>query len=220
MAFVFIERIQELKQLDRIMSNTEKNTLEQDRAEQEVTVNGVDQNAEDQQAQVDAADTEQVQSVPTLESLQAELETQQAQFTDQLLRTKAEMENVRRRSEKQISDSRKYANEAIAKELVNVRDSLQIASETEIEADDSDAVKSMQEGLALTLKQLDSLFEKFSIIEVAPQAGDKLDPNLHQAMTMVPSDEVEPGCVVNTIQRGYQLHERLLRPAMVVVAQK
>lgn len=220
MAFVFIERIQELKQLDRIMSNTEKNTPEQEQTEQEITVNDVDQNADDQQTQLDAADAAQVQSIPTLESLQAELETQQAQFTDQLLRTKAEMENVRRRSEKQISDSRKYANEAIAKELVNVRDSLQIASETEIEADDSDAVKSMQEGLALTLKQLDSLFEKFSIIEVAPQAGDKLDPNLHQAMTMVPSDEVEPGCVVNTIQRGYQLHERLLRPAMVVVAQK
>jgi len=87
----------------------------------------------------------------------------------------------------QVADSRKYANEAMAKELVTVRDSLQIASETEIEADDSDAVKSMREGLELTLKQLDSLFDKFSIA---------------------------------TIQRGYQLHDRLLRPAMVVVAQK
>ena len=156
----------------------------------------------------------------TVESLQAELETQQAQFTDQLLRVKAEMENVRRRSDKQISDSRKYANEGMAKELINVRDSLQIASETEIETDDSDAVKSMKEGLELTLKQLDSLLDKFSIVEISPDAGDKLDPNLHQAMTMIPSEDVEPGCVVNTIQRGYQLHERLLRPAMVVVAQK
>ncbi len=209
------------------MSNTENNTPEQEPIEQEAAENAnaidasADQNAENQQAQVDAEDESKAQqSIPTVESLQAELEVQQAQFTDQLLRTKAEMENVRRRSEKQISDSRKYANEGIAKELVNVRDSLQIASETEIETDDSDAVKSMREGLSLTLKQLDSLFEKFSIVEVAPQAGDKLDPNLHQAMTMVPSDDVEPGCVVNTIQRGYQLHERLLRPAMVVVAQK
>jgi len=156
----------------------------------------------------------------TIESLQVELETQQAQFTDQLLRVKAEMENVRRRSDKQVADSRKYANEAMAKELINVRDSLQIASETEIESNDSDAVKSMREGLELTLKQLDSLFEKFSITELSPVAGDKLDPNLHQAMTMVPSDEVAPGSVINTIQRGYQLHDRLLRPAMVVVAQK
>ena len=199
------------------MSNTEnKETLEKEIVEES---SDLEQNTEPKE--VDVADEEAAeQSESTIESLQAELETQQAQFTDQLLRTKAEMENVRRRSEKQVSDSRKFANEGIAKELINVRDSLQIASETEIETDDSDAVKSMREGLALTLKQLDSLFEKFSITEISPQAGDKLDPNLHQAMTMVPSDEVKPGCVVNTIQRGYQLHERLLRPAMVVVAQK
>jgi molecular chaperone GrpE len=157
---------------------------------------------------------------PTIESLQAELDAQQTQFTDQLLRTKAEMENVRRRTDKQISDNRKYANDGIARELINVRDSLQIASDTEIEGTDSDAVKSMREGLELTLKQLDSLFEKFSIVEIAPQSGDKVDPHLHQAMAMIPSDEVEPGTIVNTIQRGYQLHDRLLRAAMVVVAQK
>lgn len=194
------------------MSNTGNKETSQE-LEEEINV---DQAAVAEQEEAPEANA----SEPTVESLQAELEVQQAQFTDQLLRTKAEMENVRRRSEKQISDSRKFANDGIARELVNVRDSLQIASETEIEAQDSDAVKSMREGLELTLKQLDSLFEKFSITEIAPVAGDKLDPNLHQAMTMVPSDEVEPGSVVNTIQRGYQLHDRLLRPAMVVVAQK
>ncbi len=194
------------------MSNTGNKETSQE-LEEEINV---DQAAVAEQEEAPEANA----SEPTVESLQAELEAQQAQFTDQLLRTKAEMENVRRRSEKQISDNRKFANDGIARELVNVRDSLQIASETEIEAQDSDAVKSMREGLELTLKQLDSLFEKFSITEIAPVAGDKLDPNLHQAMTMVPSDEVEPGSVVNTIQRGYQLHDRLLRPAMVVVAQK
>ena len=202
------------------MSNTEnkENTEVINEAEQVVETSeplaGSKGNSEEP-AEIDEANI-----VDTVESLRSELETQQAQFTDQLLRVKAEMENVRRRSEKQISDSRKYANEGIAKELINVRDSLQIASETEIETDDSDAVKSMQEGLELTLKQLDSLLDKFSIVEINPSAGDKLDPNLHQAMTMIPSEDVEPGCIVNTIQRGYQLHERLLRPAMVVVAQK
>ena len=202
------------------MSNTEnkENTEVINEAEQVVETSeplaGSKGNSEEP-AEIDEANI-----VDTVESLRSELETQQAQFTDQLLRVKAEMENVRRRSEKQISDSRKYANEGIAKELINVRDSLQIASETEIETDDSDAVKSMQEGLELTLKQLDSLLDKFSIVEISPSAGDKLDPNLHQAMTMIPSEDVEPGCIVNTIQRGYQLHERLLRPAMVVVAQK
>ncbi len=194
------------------MSNTGNKETSQE-LEEEINVDQADVAEQEEAPEANASE-------PTVESLQAELEAQQAQFTDQLLRTKAEMENVRRRSEKQISDSRKFANDGIARELVNVRDSLQIASETEIEAQDSDAVKSMREGLELTLKQLDSLFEKFSITEIAPVAGDKLDPNLHQAMTMVPSDEVEPGSVVNTIQRGYQLHDRLLRPAMVVVAQK
>lgn len=202
------------------MSNTENNTPENEATElnDAANENAVNESA-DQNAEV-PAEQATAQGIPTLESLQAELDAQQAQFTDQLLRTKAEMENVRRRSEKQVSDSRKFANEGIAKELINVRDSLQIASETDVEAGDSDAVKSMREGLELTLKQLDSLFEKFAIAQISPQAGDKLDPNLHQAMTMIPSDDVEPGCVVNTIQRGYQLHERLLRPAMVVVAQK
>ena len=202
------------------MSNTENKDASQEAHDQTVEASEVTAEKETASETQQAENSEPEIVEDTVESLQAELETQQAQFTDQLLRVKAEMENVRRRSDKQVSDSRKYANEALAKELINVRDSLQIASETEIESDDSDAVKSMREGLELTLKQLDSLFEKFSIIELSPAAGDKLDPNLHQAMTMVPSDDVAPGSVVNTIQRGYQLHDRLLRPAMVVVAQK
>ena len=203
------------------MSNTENKDASKEAQDQ--TVEASESTAEEKEThsgieQAENSEPEVVEA--TIESLQVELETQQAQFTDQLLRVKAEMENVRRRSDKQVADGRKYANEAMAKELINVRDSLQIASETEIESDDSDAVKSMREGLELTLKQLDSLFEKFSITELSPEAGDKLDPNLHQAMTMVPSDDIAPGNVVNTIQRGYQLHDRLLRPAMVVVAQK
>jgi len=202
------------------MSNTENSN--KDQAEKpEIDAESVKEQDSDQLEQNSVENTEELETdQPSVESLQAELEAQKAEFTDQLLRVKAEMENVRRRSDKQVSDNRKYANEGIAKELVNVRDSLQIASDTEIEADDSDAVKSMREGLELTLKQMDTLFEKFSIAEICPEAGDKLDPNLHQAMTMVPNEEVEPGCVVNTIQRGYQLHDRLIRPAMVVVAQK
>ena len=203
------------------MSNTEKqNTKNQDQSDQieeSLAEEVVDSESSDV---VNDEELKEEVSEPTLESLQAEIEAQKAQFTDQLLRTKAELENLRRRTAKQIADNRKYANDAIARELIVVRDSLQIASETELETNDSDAVKSMSEGLTLTLKQLDTLFEKFSIVEIAPQAGEKLDPNVHQAMSMIPSEEVAPGTVVNTIQRGYQLHDRLLRPAMVVVAQK
>ena len=147
-----------------------------------------------------------------------ELEAQLSDAKDQYLRAKAEMENIRRRTDKQISDSRKFAVESFAKELLGVRDSLQLAAEVEVEAQDSDAVKSMKEGLGLTLKQLDGVFSKFAIEEIAPDTGEKLDPNLHQAMTMVPSDEVEAGCIISTMQKGYQLNERLLRPAMVIIA--
>lgn len=142
------------------------------------------------------------------------------QLKDQILRVQAEMVNVRRRSEEEVSKARKFAVEGFAKELLGARDSLQLAAETELETEDSDAVKSMHEGLGITLKQLDAAFTRFSITEVAPEAGDKLDPNLHQAMTMVPSEDVEPGAIVSTIQKGYQLNDRLLRPAMVVVANK
>jgi len=148
----------------------------------------------------------------------AALESQLNEYKDQYIRAKAEMENIRRRADKQIADSRKFAVEGFAKELLGVRDSLQLAAEVEVEAEDSDAVKGMKEGLGLTLKQLDGVFNKFSIQEIAPNAGDKLDPNLHQAMTMIPSAEVEAGCIVSTMQKGYQLNERLLRPAMVIVA--
>jgi len=148
----------------------------------------------------------------------AALESQLNEYKDQYIRAKAEMENIRRRADKQIADSRKFAVEGFAKELLGVRDSLQLAAEVEVEAEDSDAVKGMKEGLGLTLKQLDGVFNKFSIQEIAPNAGDKLDPNPHQAMTMIPSAEVEAGCIVSTMQKGYQLNERLLRPAMVIVA--
>lgn len=207
------------------MSGEEKKQAEEFEDLNDMAPDDVEQ-SDDQELQdtnqVDQEIPEQSESIdePTIESLQAELEAQQAEFKDQLLRVKAEMENVRRRADKQVSDSRKYANEAIARELLTVRDSLQLAANTEIEADDSDAVKSMREGLSLTLKQIDALFEKFHVAIVTPEKGHKLDPNLHQAMTMVPSEEVEAGAIIETIQSGYQLHDRLLRPAMVVVAQK
>lgn len=149
-----------------------------------------------------------------------ELQQQADEYKDQFLRAKAEAENIRRRSDKQLADSRKYAVEGFARELITVRDSLQLAADVELEAGDSDAVKSMHEGLVLTLKQLDGVFEKFSIEQIAPEAGEKPDPNLHQAMSMQPSEDVAPGCIISVLQQGYKLHDRLLRPAMVIVAKK
>jgi len=134
------------------------------------------------------------------------------------LRAKAEEDNVRRRAEKDIANGRKFAVEGFAKEMVNVYDSLKLAAAVDLTGDADDAIKSVHEGVEITLKQLGAGFAKYSLKEISPEVGDKLDPNHHQAMSMVESDEVESGCIINVIQAGFELHDRLLRPAMVIVA--
>ena len=154
-------------------------------------------------------------------NLQTELEAAQAEvmkLKDAYLRAKAEEDNVRRRAEKEVANSRKFAVEGFAKEMLNVYDSLKLAIAVELAEDADDAIKSVHEGVNITLKQLQAALTKFSISEIQPAVGDKLDPNLHQAMSMIESDEVQSGSVINVIQSGFQLHDRLLRPAMVVVA--
>ena len=142
-----------------------------------------------------------------------------AKLKDAFLRAKAEEDNVRRRAEKDVANSRKFAVEGFAKELLSVRDSLSLAATVELDQSESDSVKSMKEGVDITLKQLDSALAKFAVKEIAANPGDQLDPHLHQAMSMIESADVESGCIVNVIQTGFTLHERLLRPCLVVVAQ-
>lgn len=157
------------------------------------------------------------------ESLAAQLEAAQAELADQKdrhMRVIAEAENIRRRAETDVANARKYAIEGFASEILAVRDSLEIARALEISEDDAGAVAKMKEGLDLTLKQLDSALAKFSVEVVDPQKGDKLDPERHQAMTTQESDNVPPNHIVNVLQKGYTIHDRLLRPAMVVVAKK
>jgi len=162
-------------------------------------------------------DVDAVESPDTDDELAA-AQVEIAKLKDAFLRAKAEEDNVRRRAEKDVANGRKFAVEGFAKEMLNVYDSLKLAVSVEL-ADDADgAIKSVHEGVGITLKQLNSAFAKFSLAEINPVTGDKLDPNLHQAMTMVESEEIESGCIINVIQAGFQLHDRLLRPAMVVVA--
>lgn len=151
-----------------------------------------------------------------LESVKAEL----AEHKDRYLRAAAEAENIRRRADNDVASARKFAIEGFASEILAVRDSLEIARSLEISEDDSSAVAKMKEGLDLTLKQLDSALAKFSIEPVDPDNGDKLDPEFHQAMSTQESDNVPPNHIVSVIQKGYKIHDRLLRPAMVVVAKK
>ncbi len=149
------------------------------------------------------------------EALEQELENAQqkvAEYHDKTLRMQAEMENLRKRNERDLSNAHKYAIEKFASELLQVKDSLELG----LDAGDVDVAK-LQEGTALTLKMMNAVLEKFAIEEVNP-IGETFDPNLHQAMTMQESNEHEPNTVVSVMQKGYILNDRLLRPAMVIVA--
>lgn len=145
------------------------------------------------------------------------LATQRAEENwDKLVRVQAEMENLRRRTEKEIGDARKFALERFAKELLVVLDSLELG----IQAAQGDGaeVSKLREGSELTLKQFLSVLEKFNVQPVDP-VGQKFNPELHQAMAMEPTTAAEPNTVTKVFQKGYVLNERLLRPAMVVIAQ-
>ena len=168
--------------------------------------NAVDQEASDADSNPDEAS----------ELEQAQLEI--AKLKDAFLRAKAEEDNVRRRAEKEVSNSRKFAVEGFAKEMLNVFDSLKLATQNEPAEDADETVKNIYDGSKITLNQLSSAFAKFAVKEISPEVGDKLDPNLHQAMSMVESQDVDSGHIITVIQAGFELHERLLRPAMVVVA--
>ncbi len=141
-----------------------------------------------------------------------------SEMQDNFLRAKAEMENIRRRAQNEVVTARKYALEGFANEILLVNDSLDQAVQVTIDDDESEAVVNMNQGLALTLKQLETVLGKFSITEVEAGPGVKFDPDKHQAISMVASDEIESSHIINVMQKGFVLKDRLLRPAMVVVA--
>jgi molecular chaperone GrpE len=128
------------------------------------------------------------------------------------LRAKAETDNVRRRGQEEVAKAHRFGLEGFAGALLAVKDSLDAALTVE-----NTSIESFKEGVELTARQLDSVFEKFAIREINP-AGEKFDPHRHQAISQVPSDQ-EPNTVVNVLQKGYLLNDRVLRPALVTVAQ-
>ena len=139
----------------------------------------------------------------------AEQEAQE--HRDAWLRAKAEGENIRKRAQTDVASAHKFALESFAAELLPVKDSLEAALAAE-----TVTVESLKSGDELTLKQLKAALEKFSILEVNP-VGEKFDPHRHQAISMVEAD-AEANTVVQVLQKGYLLHERVLRPALVTVA--
>ena len=154
----------------------------------------------------------------TAEALAAS-QAEAAALKDQLLRALAETENVRRRAQRDREEAGKYAITAFARELVGVADNLRRAiSAVPAEALANDeALKNLTAGVELTERQLLTAFERFQLRKIEP-LGEKFDSNLHQAMFELPADGQPPGTVVQVLQPGYVLHDRLIRPAMVGVA--
>lgn len=155
--------------------------------------------------------TSQSEITPSLEQLLKEAELRATEHHDAWLRAKAEADNIRKRAQSDIANAHKYAIEKFSSELLAVMDSLEAALTVE-----NATLENFKNGVELTHKQLVAVFEKFNIKVINP-VGEKFDPHLHQAMCMVES-ELAPNTVTQVLQRGYLLHDRVIRPAMVAVA--
>jgi molecular chaperone GrpE len=156
---------------------------------------------------------------PDASELTVLLEDARAKADDthnQLLRVRAEMENMKRRQSKELANAHKFALEGFVKELLQVRDSLELGKAA---ADAPDAgVEKLREGTELTLKLLTDVMTKFGVERIDPE-GEPFDPEYHQAMSMQPRADVPPNTVVSVVQSGYLLNGRLMRPALVMVSQ-
>ncbi|MDX1804730.1 MAG: nucleotide exchange factor GrpE [Alcanivorax sp.] len=172
---------------------------------------------------VAAADEQQVAAEdvqePTAEARLAEVEAELAQVKKALgeadIRAQAEVQNMRRRAERDVQHAHKFALEKFAGDLLSVADNLERGLAA-LDADD-EALKAAREGIELTLKSLMDVFARYNLEQIDP-AGEPFNPELHEAMTMVPVPNAEPNSVIDVLEKGYQLNGRLLRPARVVVS--
>ncbi len=154
----------------------------------------------------------------TIESLSEQIEalkTSAADSLDKAIRAHAELDNVRKRATRDIENAHKYALDKFINELLPVLDSMELGLNA---SDNVEDVSSLREGMDLTMKMFCSSLEKSGVSPVDPQKGDKFNPDQHEAVNMQEVDDAESGTVVTTLQKGYELNGRLIRPAMVIVA--
>ena len=135
---------------------------------------------------------------------------------NQLLRAKADLDNLRRRAERDVEQAHRYGLERLVQELLPIKDSLELGLSASQGAE-GEAVKGLREGTELTRKMLQNALEKFGVKELNPQ-GERFNPELHQAMSVQERADAEPNSVLLVCQKGYLLHDRLIRPAMVIVS--
>lgn len=152
--------------------------------------------------------------VPDLQVKLEEALAKSDEYYDQVLRTKAELDNVRKRSQREVESAHKYAIEKFINELLPVIDSMELGQQA---ADTATEIEQIKEGVDMTLNMFSSLLEKFDIEKINPE-GDNFDPEFHQAMSLQETADAAPNSVIAVMQKGYSIAGRLLRPAMVVVA--
>ena len=172
----------------------------------------VEEAPEDAQTEVSEPEPEGTGADIDPEAALAEVQAKADENWERYLRALAEVENIRKRAGRDVENAHKFALERFGKELLGVKDTLEMGLALE-----GASVESLLEGSNATLKLLAGTLERFGIVEVDP-AGEPFDPEFHEAISMQPSTAVEPGSVVTVVQKGYTLNGRLLRPAMVIVA--
>jgi molecular chaperone GrpE len=155
-----------------------------------------------------------------LEAMLDQLQAENAALKDQMLRVAADAENAKRRAEREANDARAYAIQKFARDLLGVADNLSRALQHAPKDDADTVVKNFVLGIELTDKELNGAFDRNGLKKVEPAKGDRFDPHLHQAMMEQPAEGVEPGAVVQTMQAGYELMGRIVRPALVITAAK
>lgn len=198
------------------MSNEEKEVLNQDTPVQ-------DQELDQSQDSHDSVETQNQVSSETLDQAIEEAEDQVGQLeaekealSDQLLRLQAEIQNMRRINQRERQDAAKYRSQSLANHLLDVADNLERALASPAESDDA---KAIHKGIEMVYNQFKQAFEKEGISVIDP-LNEAFDPNFHQAVSMMPAGEgQEADTVINVLQKGYMLQDRVLRPAMVIVAQ-
>lgn len=167
---------------------------------------------DDAQTDPPEAEAEVADEVTDPESALADVQAKADENWERYVRAAAETENVRKRAGRDVENAHKFALERFGKELLAVRDTLEMGL-----AVDGASIESLLEGSNATLKLLGTTMERFGIVQVDPE-GEPFDPEFHEAISMQPSEDAEPGSVVTVVQKGYTLNGRLLRPAMVIVA--
>ena len=183
-------------------SNSKKNDTDDIQNQEELNLNEESISENLSSANLDESQIDQIN----------DYEQQIEELKNQVLYAKAETENVRRRGFEDAEKTRKYALESFSQELLTVKDSLEASLNSE-----TIDLTTLKDGVELTLKQLNSVFEKFNIDEINP-IDEKFNPNEHQAISMIESEDKEANTILNVLQKGYKLNERVIRPAMVVVS--